>query len=291
MRYTLAVENVWAYLEYASYVIFAITALAYVHALLFVRKSAPKETLGNLGIWGVNELLKLVITGGSMMVVLRPLTKHVPYHLPATPLVFLLTLLTADFIYYWKHRAAHEVRFLWVFHSVHHSSNEYNLSTAIRLPWFGAFLDAFFYVPAVLVGFDPVLLLLGKILVLLYQYWIHTEVIGSMGWFDRCFNSPSNHRVHHGSNRKYLDMNHGGVLIIWDKLFGTYQKEEERPVYGLTKPLVSNNPLAINLHEPKKLALDLFRSRTLGEGLGYLFKGPGWRPGARRERALGVIAI
>jgi sterol desaturase/sphingolipid hydroxylase (fatty acid hydroxylase superfamily) len=190
-------------------------------------------------------------------------------------------MVVADFIYYWTHRASHRIRLLWAYHSVHHSSKEYNLSTAVRLPWFGIIGDVMFYVPAVLLGFDPVLLAIGKAFVLLYQYWIHTESIGKLGWFDRVLNSPSNHRVHHGSNPIYLDRNHAGVLMIWDRMFGTYQEElaAEPVVYGLTKPLNSYNPLVINVHEPLALLRDVRRAGSFGNALKVLFKGPEWAPG------------
>ena len=189
-------------------------------------------------------------------------------------------MLVADLIFYIKHRAAHEARGLWIFHSVHHSSNEFNLSTAIRLPWFGSLIDTLFYVPALWLGLTPVELLLGKVLVLVYQYWIHTEKVGKLGWFDRVFNSPSNHRVHHASNPEYIDRNHGGILILWDKVFGTYtpEKDSVKIVYGTTKPHWTYNPILLNLGEPWWLVRDMWHAASLAEALRYLFKSPAFKP-------------
>ena len=157
-----------------------------------------------------------------------------------------------EFSYYWFHRLSHEIRWMWATHAVHHSPNELNVLAAFRLGWTGSISGQFLvYLPIVWLGFHPVAVGGMLALNLLYQSWIHTDLIGKLGWFDFIFNSPSNHRVHHASNPDYIDRNYGGVLIIFDRLFGTYVEEraDEPCRYGLVKPLRSHNPLWIAFHE------------------------------------------
>ena len=159
-----------------------------------------------------------------------------------------------EFFYYWFHRKSHEINVFWAAHVVHHQSEEYNLAVALRQ---GAFQQGFswiFYLPLALAGFPPVMFLALSSFNTLYQFWIHTRTIGRLGAFEWVFNTPSNHRVHHARNPKYIDRNHGGTLIIWDRLFGTYVAEEEEPVYGITTPLRSWNPVWANLHYWAELA-------------------------------------
>ena len=158
-----------------------------------------------------------------------------------------VAFLGLDFFYYWFHRASHEVNFLWAAHIVHHQSEEYNLSVALRQSAVQQFLGAPFYWPLAFLGVPPMMFLALDAFDTLYQFWIHTRTIGRLGFLDAVLNTPSNHRVHHGSNAKYIDRNHGGVLIVWDRLFGTYQREEEEPAYGVTRPLANWNPLWANV--------------------------------------------
>lgn len=153
-----------------------------------------------------------------------------------------------DFAYYWFHRVSHESRMFWNFHVVHHSSEQYNLSVAVRQSWFGGLAHWIFYAPLMLLGFAPWMLLLVHGLNLIYQFWIHTKVVKTLGPFEYILNTPSHHRVHHGVNDRYLDKNYAGVLIIWDRIFGTFVREDEEPRYGIIKPIGSYNPLWINLH-------------------------------------------
>jgi sterol desaturase/sphingolipid hydroxylase (fatty acid hydroxylase superfamily) len=243
----------------------------------------PKETATNLAIYGVGKVWRESFVRGIELAALGALYAWTPLKVPDGVWGFLATLLAVEFVYYWKHRTEHQSRLYWAYHSVHHSSQEYNLSTAIRLPWLGYFLgSATFYAPMVLLGFNPLLIIISRQIVLLYQFWIHTDKIGSMGWFDKIFNSPSNHRVHHASNTTYLDKNHGGILIIWDRMFGTYAAErpEEPVVYGLTKNIGTANPIMINLHEPLAIVRDVRQAKSWRDAVGYVFKGPGWSPAA-----------
>ena len=153
-----------------------------------------------------------------------------------------------DFLYYWFHRASHEIRFFWNFHVVHHSSNEYNLSVAVRQSWFSGLAHWVFYIPIAFLGVPLWAFVTMHGLNLIYQFWIHTKFIGKMGWFEKIFNTPSHHRVHHGVNNQYLDKNYAGIFIIWDRLFGTYIEEDEEVRYGIVTPLNSYNPLWVNTH-------------------------------------------
>lgn len=192
---------------------------------------------------------------------------------------WVLILFAEDFSYYWFHRISHENRFFWASHVVHHSSQRYNLGTALRQTWTGSFLSFVFWLWLPLLGFHPVMILAQMSISLLYQYWIHTELIKKMPrWFEAAFNTPSHHRVHHATNPQYLDRNHAGIFIIWDKLFGTFEPEVEKPIYGLTKNIGSFNPLYVAFHEWKALFKDAFTSKTsFGKRLLYFIKPPGWR--------------
>lgn len=168
-------------------------------------------------------------------------------------------LLLVDFLYYWEHRLNHRVRALWaVSHSVHHSSPLFDQVTGLRVSFVDGFLSPWFYLPAVLIGFEPKLVIACFLLMVGYQQWLHTESIGKLPGFDLVFNSPANHRVHHATQAQYLDKNYGGILIVWDRLFGTYEPEFELPQYGLTKPLASTNPLKVHGAEAWSLLRDLY---------------------------------
>jgi len=189
-----------------------------------------------------------------------------------------IVLITADdFIYYWFHRAGHEIRLFWAAHVNHHSSEHYNLSTALRQSWTAPFLGWPFWIILPLLGFHPLMLGISQVINLLYQYWLHTELIDRMGRYQLVFVTPSHHRVHHGSNPQYLDRNHGGIFIIWDRLFGTFEPETTRPTYGLTTNLESYNIFVIAFHEWAAIARDLFAAESWRGRLGYLFGPPGWR--------------
>lgn len=192
-----------------------------------------------------------------------------------------LLFIGEDLCYYWFHRAHHEVRLLWAAHVNHHSSRYFNLSTALRQPWFTPVTGPIFWLPLALLGYSPPVILTAQAVSLLYQFWIHTEVVRRLPRpLEWLLNTPSHHRVHHGKNVRYLDRNHGGVLILWDRLFGTFAAEDERePVrYGLTHDIDTHHPLTIATHEVVAVARDLGRARTLRDALGYLFAPPGWSP-------------
>jgi len=183
-----------------------------------------------------------------------------------------------DFLYYWDHRWMHEVRLFWANHVTHHSSQRYNLSTALRQPWSG-FLLSWVYLPMPLFGIPANQVAKAAQLNLLYQYWIHTEAIDRLPQpIEAVFNTPSHHRVHHGADRQYLDRNYGGVLIVWDKLFGTFEPEIRRVTYGLTKNIETHNPLRVGYHEFIDIARDVARARGLRSKFHHVFGRPGWTP-------------
>ena len=195
-----------------------------------------------------------------------------------SPLGWLLALVFYDFCYYWLHRAGHEVAVFWAAHVVHHQSQDYNLSTALRQTSSGALLGWIFYLPMALAGVPPLVFGIVALVDLLYQYWVHTEHVGKLGWFDRWFCSPSNHRVHHAVNDSYVDRNYGGVLIIWDRIFGSFREEDEKCVYGTRSPLQSWDPLWSNFEVYWALAKDSWHARAWGDKLRVWVKPPGWRP-------------
>lgn len=192
---------------------------------------------------------------------------------------WVLVLFAEDFCYYWFHRTSHESRIFWASHVVHHSSQKYNLSTALRQTWSGSFYSFIFWIPIIILGFHPIMVLVQISISLLYQYWIHTELIQKLPkWFEAVFNTPSHHRVHHATNPQYLDRNHAGILIIWDRLFGTFEPEVEKPVYGLVKNIDTYNPLKVAFNEWMQLFKDVFSSKTsFPNKLKYFLKPPGWK--------------
>ena len=201
------------------------------------------------------------------------------------PLAWAAAIAGWDLVYYWNHRIMHEVRGLWAIHVVHHSSERYNLSTALRQP----VADVLgVYVPYGLLaraGIRPRLIEQARALNLLYQYWIHTETIRSLGPAEEVLNTASHHRVHHGSQRQYLDRNHGSILIVWDRLFGTFEREDERVVYGLTKNIGTFNPAVVVGHEYRDILRDVAGSTSWSDRLGFVLRGPGWAYDRHRELA------
>ncbi len=189
-----------------------------------------------------------------------------------------------DFCDYWLHRAGHESAVFWAAHSVHHQSQRFNLSTALRQESTVAFLGWVFYLPMAMAGVPPEQFGLAGLIVLVYQFWIHTEHIGKLGWFDRVFSSPSNHRVHHAVNDGYVDRNYGGMLVVWDRLFGTFAEEGEPCVYGTRKPLASFSPLRAVFGPYAPLLHDARHAKNWRDKLAVWWRAPGWRPADVAER-------
>lgn len=194
-----------------------------------------------------------------------------------------LLLVGDDFCYYWFHRFSHRVRAGWAGHVNHHSSTYYNLSTALRQSWTSPFFKVWFYLPLALLGFHPLMIVAMQAVSLLYQFWIHTETIARLGPLEWVLNTPSHHRVHHGANAAYVDRNYGGILIVWDRLFGTFAPERVPVHYGLRKSFHSRNPFRIAFHEWAALLRDVRRTPRWRHKLRYFLMPPDWRPpsGAR----------
>ena len=204
-----------------------------------------KETANNFGTLLGNNLLKPLSLAWKYFIfsLIEPLQVA---SLPMTLWAFVLTFLVADFAYYWYHRFSHEIPILWTMHHTHHSSMWMNLTTAIRLNWIANFVSPFFFLPLVLIGFSAEWVTASLALGLLYQFFLHTEAVPRLGWFEgKLMNTPSAHRVHHGSNDVYIDKNYAGALIVWDRLFGTYQPETEKVNYGVTSGFVGHNPFVV----------------------------------------------
>ncbi|GAA2732441.1 sterol desaturase family protein [Actinocorallia aurantiaca] len=235
--------------------------------------------LGSLG-WDLLWSLPIAVANGLLFGWLYDLT---PWTVPVTWQWIVVAVFVTDFFYYWSHRTHHRVRILWASHVVHHSSRRYNLSTALRQPWTG-FTGWIFYVPMAVIGFHPAVLAFSYGVNLVYQFWIHTERIGKLlRPVEYVFNTPSHHRVHHGSQGSYLDRNYGGIVILWDRLFGTFTPETERVVYGLTKNIGTFNPLRVAFQEYASIARNIRSAPDWRGRLGYVFAEPGWRPDTKRS--------
>jgi alkylglycerol monooxygenase len=196
----------------------------------------------------------------------------------SSAVAWLFCWLGVDFFYYWFHRWSHEVNAGWAAHIVHHQSEEMNLAVALRQSVFQGALSWVFNLPLALVGFPPAMFLTVSAINTLYQFWIHTRAIGKLGPLEWVLNTPSHHRVHHGRNPKYIDRNHAGSLIVWDRMFGTFQEEEEEPVYGITRPLASWNPVWANFHYWAELWRTSRRATRLRDRFRIFWKPPGWKP-------------
>ena len=241
----------------------AITLVEALADLFFKKRRRWKDSWANVAIFIARQLLENTAYGAIGFVGLLPFYWLTPLSIPMTAWTWGLALVAADLTYYWMHRLEHEHRILWASHSVHHSSQDYNLTIGFRLCLIEGLFEWLFLIPMILLGFNPFQAVIALVLIAQYQHWIHTERIGRLGWLDEWFNTPSVHRVHHGSNRQYLDKNYGGVLMAWDKLFGTFQREEAPVVYGLTRNINTNNPITINLIEFGRLWQDMRKCRGL----------------------------
>jgi sterol desaturase/sphingolipid hydroxylase (fatty acid hydroxylase superfamily) len=195
---------------------------------------------------------------------------------PGSPWPWIIGFVGLDFLYYWWHRASHTVNFLWAAHIVHHQSEDYNYAVALRQAWFTPFTSIFFYLPLAMFGVDQEIFILSNSVSLLYQFWIHTEVIRRIDPFEWVLNTPSHHRVHHATNPEYLDKNYGGILIIWDRMFGTFEPERAPCVYGITKPFASTNPVWANFHYWAELFRHTGQVEGFGNKLATFFRPPGF---------------
>lgn len=244
------------------------------------------DAIGDLSC-GVTEVLFDVLVKGALLVGYAwvwhnyALIDWGRFGTVGTVALWATAIVGLDFFYYWWHRLSHEVNFMWAVHVVHHQSEDYNLAVALRQAMLSILTSRLFYLPLALLGVPPLAMLISLEISLLYQFWIHTEVIGKFPrWFEYAFNTPSHHRVHHAVNPQYIDRNHAAIFMAWDRLFGTFEPEVEPPVYGITTPLRSYNPLWANVH----YWLELFEQAATLDGLDRLrvfWKPPGWQPESR----------
>lgn len=184
----------------------------------------------------------------------------------------------ADFIYYWFHRHCHEINLFWATHVTHHSTQEMNLSVAFRGNGLQRIFEYMYFLAMALLGIPWAMFLLSHRILKVYQFVVHTRFIGKLGFLEEFMVTPSNHRVHHGTQRKYLDRNHGGIFIIWDRMFGSFEWETDEPIYGLTKPVNSFNPITVNLHVFKDMLFQIFKCKSIGDIFKTIFGPPGWKP-------------
>ncbi len=272
--------------DYAAplYVVFILLEIALIslkraRGIYETRDAVTSITMG-LGSVIVPTLVGGLVIGG-IYAVLFWFYQFAPYKWEFSIWSFLVCFILDDLKYYWSHRFRHTIRWGWASHVIHHSSQHYNLSTALRQPWF-SFLNGMFFlaIPLVLLGFHPALIAFAGSVNLVYQFFIHTETVGKMHpWIEAVFNTPSHHSVHHGRNPRYLDSNYAGVLIIWDRMFGTFQEEVETPRYGLKRDFDSQNPLKVWFSELPELFRNLRDAKSAREVRMRLFGPPGWEPG------------
>lgn len=259
---TLLIESYFSYKEQRNYI-------------------ETKDSLTSIAL-GLGNLFIGLLTKGIVLFVFFYLYDHwrlFEFNSWSVP-VLIFAFFADDFTYYWLHRYGHEIRFFWASHMPHHSSPKYNLAAALRQSWTSNITGMFlFYAWEPILGIHPFVIFTFQQISLVYQYWIHTEYIHKMPkWFEYIFNTPSHHRVHHGIDLKYLDKNYGGVLIIWDRIFGTFQAEEEHPQYGLTKQIESYNPAKIAFNEWVNIGKDITQKYHFKHLFKTLFGPPGWSP-------------
>ena len=234
----------------------------------------PKDTAASLTM-GIGNVVVGLVSKGMVFALFTWVHKFAALQIGYQWWAWVLAFFADDFSYYWFHRTSHECRFFWASHVVHHSSQHYNLSTALRQTWTGGFFGFVFWLWMPLVGFQPIMIFTMQAVSLLYQFWVHTEFVQRLGLLELVMNTPSHHRVHHATNSQYIDRNHAGILIIWDRMFGSFEPEDEHCTYGLTTNINTFNPLRIAFHEWIAIGHDLRKARTWGERLVAVFGNPG----------------
>lgn len=227
---------------------------------------------------GIGSVLINLVTASIVYLEYSFVSKFALFKIDSVWWSWIILLFAEDFCYYWFHRIGHESRFFWASHVVHHSSERYNLSTAVRQTWTGTMINSAFWFPLILIGFPPEMVIAQQGISLIYQFFIHTEEVQKLGFLELFLNTPSHHRVHHGSNLKYLDRNYAGIFIIWDKMFGSFQAEEETPTYGLVKNIHTYNPIKVAYIEWWNILKDIYKVGSIKNAIHIMFKPPGWSP-------------
>lgn len=249
------------------------------------------DTISNLSC-GVGNRLVLIVSGSFLVFIYEWI--YTRYAImawdPNSVLTWIVAFVLGDFVYYWWHRASHRVNFLWAIHVIHHQSEDYNLGVALRQAWLSPISYFPFFVPLAFLGLPTNPVFVGIALNLVYQFWIHTQLIDQMGAAEKILNTPSHHRVHHGINRLYLDKNYAGVFITWDKLFKTFELETEKVIYGIVTPLKSWSPLWCNIDHWYKMIGEAKTYSKFSDKIKIFFKGPEWSPGGSKLPDYGVPA-
>ena len=250
---------------YRIYVLLFLLVLIFIEVIWSIKLKKNvysfKSTIVNFGIL-IGFFFFKTVFASYQLTLLYFVNQFRLFTIPNSITTFIICFVLADFIYYWFHRVSHTWKPLWAFHLIHHSSQEMNLTAAYRLNWMSSLISPLFFVPLAFLGFSPNFIVVSYALNLLYQFFLHTESIGKLGFFENVIDTPSSHRVHHGSNPIYIDKNFGGVLIIWDIIFKTYQPEVEKVNYGITTGFISNNPFVLNF----KGFWDLFNGKMKYKG-------------------------
>ena len=250
---------------------------------IYLYKTGPelfkiKDSFTSIAMGLGTVLIDTVFTKVIVLAIYTFVYQYSFFKIESSILAWIAILFLEDFCYYWFHRVSHESRFFWASHVVHHSSESYNLSTAVRQTWSGTIINTVFWIPLLLIGFSPVMVMIQQSVSLIYQFFIHTETVKTLGILETVMNTPAHHRVHHGSDLKYLDRNYAGIFIIWDRLFKTFQQEEEIPKYGLVKNIHTHNPFIVAFKEWSNILKDCFKAKKLFHLFGYIFAAPGWSP-------------
>jgi len=243
------------------------------------------DTIASISLGSISRLRGLLFLGFGAWFYSRASDGYHLLDLPNEGVgIWLFAMLAYDFSYYWFHRISHEVNLFWAAHVVHHQSEDYNLGTALRQSGSGLF-GFIFYLPWLYVGIPAEILFASGALNLIYQFWVHTEHVHRIGWLEYILVTPSNHRVHHAQNKIYIDRNYGGILCIWDRMFGSFQDEmaDEPCIYGIRRPLESYNPFWANIHVYRDTFMDSWHARRWPDKIKVWFKGPGWRPPGLEE--------
>lgn len=268
----------WEILLIAGGVFWTLMILQIILSVAKRRREKIWEPAANIAMYVFTLGIELTYYGLIVVAAFLLLEDVQLFTIPLTAATWVACLVLTDFNYYWYHRVQHRVRVLWGVHSVHHSSEEYDLTTGIRLFVFGDLILWVYFAPMVLIGFDAAQVLVCMLAIFGYAAWMHLGSFPKLGPLEGIISTPSNHRVHHGINRQYIDKNYGGILIIWDRLLGTYEPEEEKVRYGLTRQVKTSDPLKINFHEFINLYEDVSAADNWSDKINYLIKGPGWRP-------------
>jgi sterol desaturase/sphingolipid hydroxylase (fatty acid hydroxylase superfamily) len=260
-------------------IFFALMSIELVYeAITKKRTYRLNDAITNINLGALNQISGIFTKVVSVGIYTIAFELFAFTQLPTNWITFLILFVLYDLCFYWSHRMAHTISLFWGGHVVHHQSEDFNLTVALRQSS-TAFIWSFpFYLPLAFLGFDPLQFVTVGAFNLLYQFWIHTEHVGKIGWLEYIINTPSHHRVHHGRDPKYIDKNYAGVFIIWDRMFGTFQEEEERPTYGITKSLNSWNPVYANFAHYIDLYQYVKQSKSWSDTKNMLFQHPGWLP-------------